>query len=167
MDANTMQDLDSGMWAEIVPAHCPCRGFGWLTSDFDTEHRCPVHGQGVPHREDDERSAEFDWDMHSLRIHRAAWRALARRAEMDLKPFYKAVVAFLQKAQAPRPTTPKDWVTVASEVAEGVWRENIETKARSMGYSCRLEASLAEAAREEASARREGRRTNLWPSEWH
>ena len=46
------RDLESGLWAEPWSETCPCRGSGWLLSDFDTWHRCPVHGRGVPHPEE-------------------------------------------------------------------------------------------------------------------
>ena len=48
----------SGQWADPNPADCPCRN-GWFLSDVDTWHRCPIHGHGVPHPEDDH--AEFDY----------------------------------------------------------------------------------------------------------
>ena len=28
---------------------CPCSGHGWIMSDFDTWHECPVHFQGQRH----------------------------------------------------------------------------------------------------------------------
>jgi len=43
--------LKSGAWAEEVD--CLCRGRGWLLSDYDAWYRCPLHGQGMPHPEED------------------------------------------------------------------------------------------------------------------
>ena len=45
--------MESGHWAEADAADCPCRGRGWLLSDLDTWHRCPIHGKGKPHPEDE------------------------------------------------------------------------------------------------------------------
>lgn len=167
MVADAMQELDSGAWAEIVPAHCPCRGRGWLVSDYDTAHACPVHGgKHVPHPEDDRD--DFDWSMHSLRIHRAAWRNLASQVGLNLTTFYKAVLAFLQSNQAHRPTTPQEWVEAAFEVSEDIRRAETEAKAVRKGYSCRLEAVWAIDGREEALARRENREpdSNI-TAEWY
>lgn len=46
-------DLNSGAWAHPAPGQCPCRG-GWMLSDYDTWHRCPVHGTDVPHPDEAE-----------------------------------------------------------------------------------------------------------------
>lgn len=142
MNGNTMRELDNGRWSEIVPSQCPCRG-GWLLSDYDTWHRCPLHGKGVPHPEDD--GAEFDFDAHHVQIHRAAWVALAGQAGLDL-PCFGAAVKAVARATGAHPETPVEWVALAAEVAEAAWVEASEARARADGFSCRLEASLAEEA---------------------
>lgn len=35
-------------------SECPCGGYGWLTSPFDTHHKCPRHFEGQRHPESDE-----------------------------------------------------------------------------------------------------------------
>lgn len=37
------------LWADENPNICGCRGRGWMLSDLDTWHHCPIHGKGVPH----------------------------------------------------------------------------------------------------------------------
>jgi hypothetical protein len=52
---------NSSTWADEDPARCGCRGRGWWSSEVDTWHQCPYHGQGVPHPEDytDEEAVEM------------------------------------------------------------------------------------------------------------
>ncbi len=111
-----MRDLDTGAWAQIVPERCPCNGHGWLLSDFDTWHVCPLHGKGVPHPEDDESRAAFDVAAHRVRIHREAWRALVAISGMTPKEFRAAVEAgahFFRYNPIPR-----DWVYLAAELTD-------------------------------------------------
>jgi hypothetical protein len=42
----------TGYWADEDPAHCGCKGRGWMLSELDTWHQCPVHGAGARHPED-------------------------------------------------------------------------------------------------------------------
>ena len=43
-----------GLWATQDPEECPCGGRGYVLSDFDTWHECPVHHvEGQHHPEDD------------------------------------------------------------------------------------------------------------------
>lgn len=156
MFGDAMRELDSGVWAELNLQACPCRGRGWLHSDFDTYHRCPVHGAGVPHPEDEE--AEFDWAAHYLRMQRASWRAAQRRSGLDRGAFRSRVEAAVA---GPNPT-PTDWVETAWIIAEDLWREQADRDARRLGYSCRLEAAWAS----EADVERRARAAHLDPDEY-
>ena len=44
-------------WAREERSECPCRG-GWLLSDLDTWHRCPLHADEDP-RNPEERGEDF------------------------------------------------------------------------------------------------------------
>lgn len=147
------REMETGAWAEIVPEDCPCHGSGWATSDLDTSHRCPIHGRGVPHPEDEE--ADFDYAAHRLHVHRVAWVRLRERAGMDPRTFRKAVEARIRATVRATTFVPTmyEWVRFASEVAEEAWHEAQDARARRMGYSCRLEAAWAAEAQVEAEAR--------------
>lgn len=152
---NIAAELDSGAWAEIVPAKCPCRG-GWLLSDYDTWHRCPIHGNGVPHPEDE--GADFDYVGHNIRIHRAAWRALQERSGLDPKAFRSAVEdeITIRVRTEPFVASPENFVALAEKVSDELVNEALDRKARAAGYGSRLEAALTESGIAEAEARRAG-----------
>lgn len=46
---------------------CACRGYGWILSDWDTWHRCPIHyrGQEDPYAQEVRERAEDWWDSLS------------------------------------------------------------------------------------------------------
>ncbi len=44
---------DSSLWNNIHPDLCECRGGGWVSSAYDTWHRCSIHA-GSGHPEDSE-----------------------------------------------------------------------------------------------------------------
>lgn len=50
---NEYQYYCSGAWAHHNPTDCPCQGTGWLGSDLDTFHQCPIHYVGQIHPETD------------------------------------------------------------------------------------------------------------------
>lgn len=142
MYSHPVNELDSGRWANPNPSACPCRGGGWLLSDWDTLHLCPMHGKGVPHPEEE---TEFDYRAHSLRVHREAWVYFRVQSGMAPRAFREAVTAHIRtrvRATTFVPT-PKDWVDFADEVAEMVWQEEADRRAVAAGYSCRLEAAWA------------------------
>lgn len=154
MFESEIRDLESGVWADPNPSQCPCRGHGWLRSDFDTVHECPIHG-GTPHPEDEE--ATFDWNAHSLRIHRQAWRDARSRSGMIPWSFRIAVEAHVRACNGSRSVlTMREWVDFAFEVAEHEWSAGQDERARRMGFSCRLEASWAAEAAFESGCRRRG-----------
>ena len=142
MYEHMMRELNSGAWADVDPARCPCRN-GWLLSDLDTWHRCPVHGQGVPHPED-ETDNKFDMAAHhlaNLRNAYTAYRASARRN--GFKGNFKAACV---KEAGMVPTNPSDWVTAAERIAEECRYGAEETQARRRGFGSALEMRLADEA---------------------
>ena len=46
----------SGYWARSDAKVCPCRGCGWVLSDVDTWHKCPIHYAG----QQDPEWADYD-----------------------------------------------------------------------------------------------------------
>ena len=52
---------DASTWASSDPAECACQGKGWMLSNVDTWHQCPVHGKGVPHPYEEELRWEVEW----------------------------------------------------------------------------------------------------------
>jgi hypothetical protein len=65
-------EMESGLWAVPEEGLCPCHGGGWVLSDLDTWHKCPIHFHGQRHPED-EGPAEL------TAAERATLRALATR----------------------------------------------------------------------------------------
>jgi hypothetical protein len=47
------QAVSSGCLSDPDPKECACYGRGWIGSDFDTWHQCPIHYEGQRHPEDD------------------------------------------------------------------------------------------------------------------
>lgn len=148
-----VNDLDTGSWAEVNPSKCPCRGRGWLLSDFDTWHSCPRHGDGVPHPEDEVDRETWDASAHLLQVQRAAfeeYRNLAYAAGWGRFgfTFTEACRLALRAAGVTAPTATQ-WVDAAECEAEELVMEKVEAEARAMGFSCALEARWAdEIARE-------------------
>ena len=146
------RELCTGKWADPNPYRCPCRGTGWLVSDYDTYHRCPLHGGGAPHPEDDE--TVFDYNAHRIGMARIYWRLLRHEAltlgfEGD---FTEACVATADKP----PITPQAWVAAAERVAAPLAREHAEKDVRRRGYSCALELRLEEEAIRERKEKEQG-----------
>lgn len=149
MDSGTYQDLQNGRWAAVNPDCCPCRGGGWLLSNGDTWHRCPQHGTGVPHPEDE--GSSFDFDAHQVANYRRAYDVF-RCAAMGahFKSSFKA--ACQEKLETPDPS-PADWARAAEEVAT-LWLDaREEAQAQAQGFSCALEARWAAEAQWEERER--------------
>ena len=53
MHEDYYRDFCAALWRDEDPARCGCRGRGWVLSDLDTWHQCPIHGKGARHPEDD------------------------------------------------------------------------------------------------------------------
>lgn len=141
------QQLESGAWADRDPNHCACRGFGWLRSDLDTLHRCPLHGKGVPHPEDDRQHPRWSMERHLLQMMRVAYKDYQKRSNMSTSDFRAQV---LEDAEAGF-GLPEDAVERAREilkfarmVATEAEEEALDAAARLQGYSCALEARMAE-----------------------
>lgn len=74
----------SGAWAVENPLECPCHGSGWMSSDVDTWHECPIHSfKGNPHPEYMED--DMDWDaieeLGNERL-REMYRSIRERVRM-------------------------------------------------------------------------------------
>lgn len=140
-------DIDAEMRAAALenPSHCPCRGRGWMLSDFDTWHRCPIH-EGLPNPDPeylDEAETEAQAVAEAamrLRNYRKAY-AWFRGQTLGLtrEQFHQAVVAVL----GDRAKSPATWTDAAEEVYEASRSESLDARARALGYSCRLKAVWA------------------------
>ncbi len=157
-NANIMRELDSGHWAETNPAACPCRGSGWLLSDWDTHHKCPLHFQGQPHSEDD-GGEDFDYEAADLANYRAAYVEFRRRS--GLSPMEMIRSAALVMEGKPSPAA---WVNAAELVACEIVSNELDQRALAAGYSCRLEAAWAAEAAVEAGARHRGMDPDVYAS---
>jgi hypothetical protein len=113
----------SGQWAELNPSKCPCRS-GWMLSDLDTWHRCPMHGAGVPHPEEFNRDdstglhdpPDFDFAEHKLQNFRNAllgFQAMASDFGLTPPVFKSKVMDLLVSFEQP---TPAQWVDAAEAV---------------------------------------------------
>ena len=131
--ANEYAGYESGSWAVTNPGKCPCGGRGWFFSDLDTTHRCPLHGGGVPHPEDE--NAEFDMAAHLLAVHRTAYATFRVRSGQRAAAFAALCRAEMAAVVTP---TPAAWVNAAEAVAAAA----LEARAHARGFSCRLEAAL-------------------------
>lgn len=163
---DVMRELDSGVWAERNPNTCPCNGFGWLRSDYDTCHECPIHHLGVtPHPEDEE--ATFNFDMHILKVCRMAYAAFRNEA---LATKMISRVEFRKRATelVGENPTPRRWVDAADKIASELTAYMMELEAHKMGYSCRLEAAMdAEARYERACSQRGSNPSSTERDSWY
>jgi len=142
-------NLDRGTWAETNPSKCPCHGFGWILSDYDTWHRCPLHSACVPHPED-ETEETFDFAAHLLQVQRVAFEKYRNLAHMagwrsSHLTFTKSCRRALLAAGVKAPTAAQ-WVDEAEAQAEDLARMRAEMDAQSRGFTCDLEARLADEA---------------------
>lgn len=136
--------MESGQWAERNPLTCPCRGGGWLLSDLDTWHKCPVHkheGMGHPEDEGDnegemlaectpeERESYYAAkDQPRIEMLRKLYAASrdAARGEGFTGNFKAACVGLLHDAEwlasyklsADAEITPAMWAAAAEDVAD-------------------------------------------------
>jgi hypothetical protein len=121
-------DLDAIVrsMTEIIPSQCGCRGNGWMHTDYDTMHECPLHYCGQPNNEDemtDEDRAAFPWEKLRLQLDRKAYIRLRAGAVADLvamgiddkrahKLFAKRVAQSI-----PHNPTAEDWLNHAQDAA--------------------------------------------------
>ena len=145
------RDLESGHWAHLLPTECPCHGSGWLLSNFDTFHRCPIHGQGVPHPEmdydldpadADPTAPVFDRDAHELETWRTCWRyCQGWRRSLG---FQGPMTAWVVRRTGKCPASPREWVEAAYGLLSQAAYAHDEAHAKALGFCCGLEKSLAE-----------------------
>jgi hypothetical protein len=142
------RQMESGAWAEVNPSKCPCRGNGWLLSDLDTWHKCPLHSAGCSHPDAEEldgeapeTTSEAADDARRLTLYRNAYATFQTRfvklGAGTAAQFTKAVKA---RALAP---TPEELTNAAELVAGEYEQDHAEEIARRRGFSCALEMSLA------------------------
>lgn len=125
--------LQEGAWANPNPSRCPCQGNGWLLSNFDAWHRCPLHGEGVPHPEEEwynEEYPKFDYEEHLLDMQREAYRYFRGKArKAGFTGNFKELCRRYLKTTIPGP---KDWVDTADEIATSLksYRESRSVRVR-------------------------------------
>ena len=150
MNNETMRELDNGMWAEMNPSKCPCNGRGFLLSDYDTSHRCPIHGKGALCMEDTEHMTDAEIETATkaegarrLAMMRGIFLALANEA-LDLLGSKAAVMKAVRLVR--KGTTPKDYVDAVDMVVSEARYEAEEASAKARGFSCGLEARMEDEA---------------------
>jgi hypothetical protein len=140
---HVFQELQSGKWAEVNPDRCPCRGGGWLCSDLDTWHKCPIHGADVPHPEDLEGALVFRATEHKIRMYRKAYALFRAEARaLGLTGNFKALCA---QQVGPNPA-PSAWVAAAENIADAIVATTEERRAKVLGFDSALEMRLTEMA---------------------
>ena len=157
MTPEVMRDLESGNWATVNPYTCPCHGRGWMLSDFDTWHRCPIHGKDtVPVNEDDPR------DNSSGHLHKVSMeafetfyrRTVACEPRLFKSDFAPLCLKYMEKnsdefSHSIHPYSDRDWVNAAEAVCARYEADASETCAQAEGFSCALEMNLAAEAAQE------------------
>lgn len=152
MYANMMNELDSGAWATLNPSVCPCRGSGWMLSDFDTFHKCPAHNVGQPHPECDiETTTDF-----RRKVNVEVFRILRGQVAKFLNITNNDANDRIEQGLPANDRSPEAWIDSADQLASLLREERMEERARAAGYSCRLEAALTTAGEAEANAVRMG-----------
>ena len=140
MQGHLVNQLDRwNLWAQVNPAKCPCRGSGWLLSDYDTYHRCGLHAEGASHPEDD--GAPYD-PGRKVRLLRKAFSTFRKSSGLGNLEFHQACL----KMVGGHPVTPQEWVDAAELVSDAILNERREAQARAQGYSCDLERQWDEEA---------------------
>lgn len=144
------RELCSGRWAETNPSKCPCRGRGFLLSDLDTTHRCPVHGHGAVSMDDLEGCTDEEMeaaskaeDARRLTMMRDIFLGLANEA-LALLGSKAAVMAAVKATRTG--STPQDFVDAVETVLLAAEYERDEASAKARGFSCGLEARWANEA---------------------
>jgi len=116
MNNQVWQELNLNAWADPNPFICLCRGSGWLLSDLDSWHKCPWHGENVPHPEEDDQ--DFDPKAHLLDQARSAFvyfREEARKAGF-VGNFPQACL----KAAGKTDLSPMEWLVAAELVIDNL-----------------------------------------------
>ena len=141
---------DSACWSEINPNKCPCRGKGWIISDYDTVHKCNQHAKNAPtpHDYEDEYYSQrpYDWNSHTEENYKEAYQIFLANTKMKENDFRNACI---EKNDGIIPATLSQWVDCAEQVYLEYEYETSEEFAKTRGYSCALEMRLAEEVEEE------------------
>lgn len=118
-----VNELNRGNWANINPAKCPCRGLGWMLSNYDTWHQCPYHGKGVPHP-DYEHCLDFNVMDHGLQMFRMAFESFRSEAHLAgfQGSFTEACRVELALQGIAHPATAAQWVQ-AAELVSARWMD--------------------------------------------
>ena len=140
-------DLNSTLWNTLNPSTCPCRGRGWMLSDYDTWHACSTHNRGQPHPEacDDVVLDEwgepafnpppFDYDKAWQQNMQAAFEGFLAVSQAEPEPFWAEVRRALT-----HPPTLQAIVDEAEKEAVSAQARRLDEEAKARGFSCRLEA---------------------------
>ena len=141
------RELCSGRWAEMNPSKCPCRGRGFLISDLDTCHRCPIHGEGATHPEDERSYASVAEEEAESRAAEERYVNMMRGVFMHFANRALEVMgnkaAVMKAVKATRTgSTPQDFVDAVERVAMEAEYEAEERSAQARGFSCGLEARM-------------------------
>jgi len=153
-EQNYFNEMQSGLWADRNPSNCLCRGTGWVNSDLDTLHKCPLHGAGVPSPLGE--GDLFDYAAHSLRIMREAYAGFRNAASRaGFKGNFRLECLAMMMATRTRDTTmtPAVWVDAAESVCVCAEAAAEEAEAVANGFSSALEARFAMYAEEERQER--------------
>ena len=152
-------ELESSAWNELNPGRCPCRGTGWMNSDFDTYHKCHIHGTSqTPHPEDEEST--FDMAAHVLAQYRYAYHSFRR--DCVALGFLGTGKDFIAECERHMVETnvltrrPCDWVNAAEDIAGDFNHVAEASEAMRRGFSCSLEMRWADEAQCERAERERG-----------
>lgn len=140
------EEIRRGVWADPNPNRCGCRGGGWWVSDFDSWHRCPFHGDGVPTPECDypeEARDDYDRGAHERRICVDAYRHF-RDEGVRLGVTPDVFEAICRCDLGAGEHTPREWVDAANVAVEELARTLADSNAQAAGYSCDLERRWTE-----------------------
>lgn len=143
MNSDIMRELDGAAWNQVNPDNCPCQGRGWLLSDFDTWHRCQMHGAGVPHPEDEVGIPEGHLRAMYIEAYRI-FRHQAMRAGIRTAKGFETLCRSLMDAGLYQKSPMRAWVNAAEQVAFNAETTMAERDARRHGFSCALEARWAD-----------------------
>ena len=111
---------------DIIPSRCGCRGGGWIVTDYDTRHECPLHYRDQPNPEFEYEIDDAVWDAVRLDLDREAYACIRRGSVEDLMRAglteEQAFERFLfgVTGRLPANPRPEDWLEAADWVATGI-----------------------------------------------
>jgi len=102
-------------WADEDAAVCRCKGSGWVLSEVDTFHECPVHYDGQPNNE----SSEEECEAYELRKAREAYKAIASQSVAEFARFGVDAACFNRHVRRELAEGGAEgWIEAAQVVAE-------------------------------------------------